>query len=170
MANSYSILRDLENALRPLIEADKGQIEVAGDLDDALKMLTVDPKSWRIILLWDGHLPQSNAREGFGKAGLTTFLQMGKGMATNLPVHRDSSSGRVAFLVRMEKLSKWCRALRWPADDLITNYESNIDPAGLVLEDSSWVTEAKTLTHGITWSLIHALEFQTEDIIIIPAS
>lgn len=158
MSTSYSILRDIENTLRPLIEADKGKLDVADDLDDALKQLAQSPKGWRVVLLWDGHLSHGEARHGMTRAGLTTFLQMDKGMSIKPSVHRPAASGRAAFLTRLETLSQWCRALRWPADT--PEYESGIDCAGLVLEDSSWVSAAKdkTLAHGLSWSLQHALE------------
>lgn len=87
-------------------------------------------------------------------------------MAKTAPVHRPGAGGRAAFLARMETLSKWCRALRWPGDT--AEYESGIDEAGLTLDDSSWVSDTgkTTLAHGLTWSLQYALEFQSTPILI----
>jgi len=168
MSTSYSILTDIENALRPLIEADGGRLDVASDIDDALEQLSHSPKGWRVVLLWDGHQSHPEGRRGMSRAGVTTFLQMNTGMTKKSIVHRPGAGGRAAFLTRMETLSKWCRALRWPGDS--ETYQSGVDEAGLVLEDSSWVSAAgkTTLAHGLTWSLQYALESQSTPILIQP--
>ena len=164
MATPASILKDIETALGPLIKAEKGELDVASDLDHALEKLATKVKGWRVVLLWDGHGPHELADKGASFCRLTTYIHVNLGLA--LPVGGKIYQGDDSVIARIEQVSKWCRALRWA-------HGHNVECSGLVLQDSDWVSavQKQTRAHGLSWTLDYTLEFQTEKIIIpAPAS
>lgn len=160
MPTAATILSNITTALRPLIEAEKGRLDVAVDKEDALGRLADRPAgAWRVILLWDGHGGHPNAAHGMSNARLTTFLHQNMGMPQR--IEGKLITGAESFLARTEQLSKWCRALRWPDGH-------GIACEGLALEDSDWVldTPATTRAHGLSWTLEYALDYQPAPIVI----
>ncbi len=154
MRYASDILCDIEKTLAPLIQAEGGVLDVATDLEHALEMLASAPKRFRVVLVWDGYGSHPQNREGMAATRFTTFIHANIGLSHNAgsKIYRESVEGDKPFTARLEQLSEWVRALRWPDG-------ADIDHAGMVLEDSDWVlnTPKNTKAHSLNWSLAQAL-------------
>lgn len=159
MATAASLLTDISTALRPLIQAEQGRLDVASSLDHALEILGTAVNRWRVVLLWNGHGSHQAAIHGMSSARFTTFIHQSLGLP--MTVGDKVFKGDAAFLARMEQVSRWCRALRWPDGH-------GVACEGLALEDSEWVDQPPkhTAAHGLTWALEYALEYQPTTIVI----
>lgn len=149
-----AILRDIRCTLQPLIDEAGGVLDVASDLGHAMEILATSPSKFRVVLMWDGYGAHEHSREGMAVVRLSTFLHVNLGM-TKEPgekLYKESMNGDMPFLDRLEQLSKWMRALRWP-------HGADVDPAGLSLQDSEWVldTPGNSKAHMLGWALDQAL-------------
>lgn len=146
---NWQLLLGLESYLRPLVEAERGSLQVARSLQHARGMLSTAPKQWSLILHYEGTAPHPQALGGMTYHRVATVIQQAAGLALDrgAAIHR-TAAGAEPFLRRIEQVSAWMRALKFP-DGL------EADPAGFSLEESDWV---ETTEHA----LAHSLSFQLE--------
>lgn len=158
MANPASLLRDIENALRPRIEAKGGNLDMASDLGHALEMLSTKVRGWRVIINFEGYGDHELADDGMNTCRFQIFLHANKGLATPVgnAIHRDQN-GTDSFLSRIEFVSQLLRALRWPNGH-------NVACKGMAVADSQWIIDAPdhTRAHVLNASLVIALEQNIE--------
>lgn len=153
MSETASFLSGIETALKPLIEAEKGQLNIATDVDDALQLLVTAPNRFRVVLTWDGFGDHPEAINGVNQMRFLVIVQQARGMSKDPSdsLHRQAHQvGEPPFLDRLEQVSGWFRALRFPG--------RNCSCEGLALTDSNWVGDApaKTRAHALTFSLVVA--------------
>lgn len=142
---SSALLAAISTALASRVAAAQGGMEVAESLAEASDFLAAAPARWRLILLWEGYGSHAAAREGMTTHCVTAVVQQLRGLAA------ARTPGLLSFADRLEQVSAWMRALRFPDG-------TGADSAGFSLSDSRWLETAKTArAHAITFSLIAAL-------------
>lgn len=118
---SASILAAVEDALKPLIEADKGMVSVAETEEDALQMLSEGPERWSVILCLDGDKPAEDWDYGGWVSGrLVAYVQAPKGTEINRgrSINRESVRGTPAFFTRLHWIIRKIRGLSLIATDI----------------------------------------------------
>jgi hypothetical protein len=163
MSQSGEILRLTEAALKPLVEAQSGSLDVAVDLDHAMKILATSPKTFRVIMTWEGYSDHPTSRNGMANSNFLVILHHNPGLAKDpaTSLHTQAHEvGELSFLARLEQVSAWFRALRFPG--------RGMDCDGFVLTDSQWAAETpgNTRAHAMTFTIQTALPSFSETIII----
>lgn len=149
------LLTAVANALRPLIEAQGGVLEVCETPDEAEAFFEAAPHRWRVVLHWRGYGEHEAAREGMTTHQLTTTVQQRRGLVHRPGQHAAGEllpSGELPFSARIGLVSGWMRAMRLPD-------AANADHAGFSLSSSGWdFTGSRTPFHSHTflWSLVAA--------------
>ncbi len=147
------ILRAVEDALRPLVRAEGGELMVATDPEHAIELLTVSPAKWRAILGWPGYGGHSAAVLGMGSHRIYVILQIARGLAANAgdSLHRGRA-GLSPHAGLIERVSRWVRAMR-PPDG------SGLACKGFALTGSSWLSieGIETKQHQLDFSIDAAL-------------
>jgi hypothetical protein len=144
------LLNAVAAALTPRALANgKGTVEIAESLEQARGMLTAAPRSWRIILHWEGYADHPAARQGVTYHQVATVLQAPRGLVHKPGDHLTNPlpDGTPSFSTRMEQVSEWMRAMRFPQG-------TNADPSGFALANSQWLdTTAGFMAHAFSWQL-----------------
>lgn len=161
---NWQLLIALEDALRPLVEAASGKIQVAKSLEHARQMLSEAPVRWSLILHLEGYTGHPQSSHGMTYFRIATVIQQRAGLALDrgAAIHR-SSAADVAFLERVEQVSGWMRSFKIPDGN-------GAAPEGFTLEEGDWVeTEQTALAKSLSWQLEAALPpFVTNRILTIP--
>jgi len=149
---SASLLTAMAAAIRPRVLAASGGLELAESLEEARDFLASAPSRWRMVLLWDGYGSHPAAREGMASHQVTAVIQQVRGLGS------ERSAKLLTFSDRIEQVSGWIRALRFPDG-------SEADPYGFSLTDSRWLETVKTArAHALSFSLATALPAFSETI------
>jgi hypothetical protein len=141
------LINAVKTALRPLAEAADGKLVVAESLEEAQKFLGGNPRTWRIILHWEGFGEHPLARQGLTYHQVATVIQAPRGLAHNQEPTERKTSGDPGFHAYIEMVSGWMRALRFPDG-------TGADDAGFSTAGSQWLpTAAGYAAHTINWQL-----------------
>lgn len=148
------MLRCVENTLAPLVAAQLGQLDVASDPEHAIEMLATAPPKWRLILGWPGYGGHPDAILGMGQHRIFAIVQAPKGLPVRHAdtLHRSGPAGAPPLLSRIETVSRWFRAMRFPDG-------CGVDSKGWALEGSNWllVPEIETRQHQLDFVAAAAL-------------
>lgn len=137
---SWQLLRALQDALQPVIEADKGTLVVAHDVNQYLDTLASSPSRWRAILGFE-------REESFGdQGGQRGGLVHGTFFAT-VQMHKDfsirsgddfakSRTGEPPILVRSEQLVAMIRGCTFPDERTDVDHEF-----GFLFVGREWVEQ-----------------------------
>ena len=152
---SSSLLAAVSHALTPRVIAAGGVCDVAESMDEAVVFLAAAPVRWRLVLLWDGYGSHAAARQGMTYHNVTAVVQQLRGLpATGLA----TTAKLLAFSDRIEIVSAWMRALRFPDGQ-------EADAAGFSLLDSRWLqTVDKARAHSLSFQIQAALPDFSETI------
>lgn len=149
-----AILRKVEDALRPLLTAAGGILDTASDAGHALELLATAPPAWRVILGWPGWGEHPQAREGMAVVRVFAIVQGPSGLHVRRgeQTHRGTPADPVPLMERIETVSGWIRALRFPDG-------SGIDRAGFALAGSAWIDldGVHTKQHQLDFEAVAAL-------------
>lgn len=163
MSQSGDILRLVESALKPLIEGEKGELNIATDVGHAMEILATAPNRWRVVMTWEGYGDHPASKSGMAQSNFLVVLHHNPGLAKDpaKSLHTEAhSTGEPSFLDRLEQVSALMRALRFPG--------RNMDCDGFALTDSQWVadTPGNTRAHALTLSIQTALPAISQTILI----
>jgi hypothetical protein len=113
MTDSAAILRYLEAALAPLVQANGGECLVAADEDTAIGMLAMAPRAWRVVLQYDGRGEQESARLAISPWRFVVWVQAAKGLPVKPgnDVHQARAGGAPPMLDLVDAVDGWTRAL-----------------------------------------------------------
>ncbi len=155
---SSALLSAVSAALHPRVSAAGGVCDVAESMDEAVVFLAAAPVRWRLILLWDGYGSHAHAREGMTYHNVTCVIQQLRG----LPAAGLATTAKLlAFSDRIESVSAWMRALRFPDGQ-------DADIAGFSLTESRWLqTVEKARAHSLSFQLQAALPGFTDTIPLV---
>ena len=105
------ILAWLAAALAPLVESEKGRLDVAGDPQAALEMLATAPAGWRVVLIFSGHGPSADGSPDNGAYRFAAVVQRARGLdaANGGDVWAETARGR-SLLGLVSLVSRWIRA------------------------------------------------------------
>ena len=107
------ILKSLEDALAPLVTAEKGELSVSDTPQSTLELLTNSPAKWRCILQWAGHNGDEETY-GSSKVGeVALIIQVAKGLQADrgADAHRSRSEGRRPILELVSLINNWVRGI-----------------------------------------------------------
>jgi hypothetical protein len=137
---SWQLLRAMQSALQPGIEADKGAFVVAHDVNQYLDALASSPARWRVILGFEREESFGDPSEQRGGLVYGTFF-------ATVQMHKDfsirtgddfavSRSGEPPILMRSEQLVASIRGFSFPAE------RTDVDHAfGFRLVSREWVEQ-----------------------------
>ena len=153
---SWQLLRALQGALQPTVEADKGSLVVAHDVNQYLELLASSPARWRAIIAFE-------REESFGdQGGQRGGLVHGTFFAT-VQMHKDFSiragddfahhrTGEPPILMRSEQLIAMIRGCTFPDDRTDVDHEF-----GFLFQGREWVEQPdaeKTLHRALQARLV----------------
>lgn len=165
MSQASDILRLIEAAITPLIEAEGGKLDTATDIDHVMQILRNSPERFRVIQAWEGYGDHPNSRHGMATSNFLVTLQQSTGLQKDpaRSLHTSAhNSGDDSFLDLVEKISALYRALRFPG--------RGMDCDGFSLTDSQWVADTPSGTRALamTFSIATSLP-NISQTILIPA-
>jgi hypothetical protein len=156
-----AILRAIVATLSPTISGLKGVIEFAKDPLDLIRLLTVSPTTFRIVLMWPGYAANPEAALGVSTDRLEAVIQVATGLhisnAQTFLIERPAATPNILSLI--ETTRELICALRFPTD-------AGIDPHGYTLANSDWliIEGIDTTQHQLSFTLDRALTYHATTI------
>lgn len=111
--NPATLLRVLEDGLRPVVQAAGGVLDVASDPEHVVELLTAQsPTNWRMILGYAGERAvDADDAPGIRNLEISVTLQGARGLnvADGADAHRPKATGRLALLDLANQADLWMR-------------------------------------------------------------
>lgn len=146
---SALLLRAIETALAPVVQARGGALTVAADPDHVLEILAgAAPNGWRCILNWAGdEATDPDTEQGVARFNLAATVQAARGLKIHpgADAYLRSATGRDPLLTLAGLMGRHLRGLSGSHPDL--------HPSGFRFISSAWLevegvpTRQITLTH-----------------------
>lgn len=120
--DAATFLAAVETALRPLVVAAGGQLDVADDPDHVIDLLqAAAPRGWRVIISYGGDQARNvDTAPGIVTMSINTTIQAARGLSIdiNSAAHRTNSAGREPLLALASLVSRWVRGLSGSHPDI----------------------------------------------------
>ena len=153
MPSSAEILRYIEAALAPLVQGNGGECDVAADEDTAIGMLMTAPRSWRVVLQYDGRGTQENSQIALSPWKFVAWVQAAKGLPVKAgsDVHQARAGGAPPMLDLVDAVEGWILALAFTIP--------GIQCPGARSTGSQWATleSDRTRQHRLSFELLAEL-------------
>lgn len=122
------ILTSLEDALKPLVAAEKGILDVSETPNDTLALLCKSPNKWRCILQWAGHDGDEDTH-GTSKTGsVAVIIQAAKGLQLDrgADAHRSRGDDARPILELVSLVNNWIRGILFTDEEgeLLTDVQT----------------------------------------------
>lgn len=128
------LLRQLEGALRPLAEGwAAGELDVVSTPDQLYEILAAAPRSWRLVLGWDGWEEAQGSRESWVNDSYYAIVQIPQGLAVRPgeEVYRQRAGDAPTLMSLIETVDAWFRSMRFPGP-------TGVDGAGFQTVGGAW--------------------------------
>lgn len=156
--DASTILNAVENYLSPLMAENDGRLVVAETLEDAIEMLQVAPKDWRVILTIDGDAPNESINSaGLTVAQLVAYVQAPKGLEVprRSLSHANRRDATPSFFTRRDWMIRKIRGLK------LAHAEIDSTPRTFEYKGSVWFkvdTMPMFRTQACTFEITYALD------------
>ena len=142
------ILTLLQDALTPVVAAEKGRLFVSETPEETLSLLAVTPKQWRAILQWQGHDGDESTygSSKVGKIGL--IIQTARGLRADrgADAHQSPAGGEEKPILQLVAITgQWLRSLIFRDDsgqlrDDVQHHRSNGRHQAITEIGGDWLT------------------------------
>lgn len=138
-------------AARAEVGAQGGQVEMAESMEEVQAFMAASPRSWRLILHWEGLGEHPSARQGMVYHQVATVIQAPRGLMKSPSPLQASPTGTRPFSDYIDLATSFMVALRFPNG-------TGADSAGFAPAGSQWLeTTPNFAAHVLNWKLTAAL-------------
>lgn len=141
--NISTLLLAVETALKPIVEALNGSVEMCVTPVDVLEKLKVSPEKWRCLVSWDGG-DNFNPFGSADKTRIQVVIQAARGLAFD-PGQAILRGNEVssALLDKIEAVQGAVRSFRFYSNEELTEFNTQVDNTkGFVPVSSGWIAGA----------------------------
>jgi hypothetical protein len=138
-------------AARAEVGAQGGQVEMAESMEEVQAFMAASPRSWRLVLHWEGLAEHPAARQGMVYHQVATVIQAPRGLMKSPNPLQASPTGTRPFSDYIDLATAFMVALRFPNG-------TGADSAGFAPAGSQWLeTTPNFAAHVLNWKLTAAL-------------
>lgn len=133
---AHVLLQAVEDALSPLVVANKGQTDISCDPAQTLDLLANAPQKWRVLLALDAENSiEEKSVTGASATTIVAIVQAGIGLNFDpkRDIHRSRAGGSPSLLELAEAVRSWVRGLKLQHPALDQCY-------GFSWQSSNWVS------------------------------